>query len=137
MSRSALGRIGCGSETHRLEKVRQYRGMRTPIGIKIMKAIVARRAWSLTLFSYSVKGMAMVSAAYSGTRRRSPTLPGGRNEERQGQRARGRERGGKLRGTSIYISLMHNWCTCERLAHGLFTDTFGRVDSSHGTAHVL
>jgi hypothetical protein len=34
-------------------KVRKYRGMRTPTGIRTRNAMAASRPWSLTLFSYS------------------------------------------------------------------------------------
>ena len=53
--------------THRLEKVRQYRGMRTPIGTKIRKVVDARKAWILIRLSYSGGGtVAIVSAALAG-----------------------------------------------------------------------
>ena len=49
------GALGCtaGVRTYRLVKVRKYRGMRTPTGIRTRKAMAASRPWSLTLFSYS------------------------------------------------------------------------------------
>ena len=42
--------------THRLVKVRRYRGTRTPSGTMIKNAMDASRAWSLTVFSYPDRG---------------------------------------------------------------------------------
>jgi len=49
--------------THRLEKVRRYRGMRTPIGIKIRKVVDARKAWTRILLSYSGGGIVAIELA--------------------------------------------------------------------------
>lgn len=70
--------------THSLVKVRRYRPARTPIGAKIRKAVEARRAWSLTLSSYSEKRVAMILAAWWEAK---PMLLGDRNEGRKPQGA--------------------------------------------------
>jgi hypothetical protein len=60
---SRPGSQGMQEWTHRLEKVRRYRGMRTPIGIKIKKVVDARKAWTRILLSYSGGGIVAIELA--------------------------------------------------------------------------
>ena len=60
---SRSGSQGVREWTHRLEKVRQYRGMRTPIGINIKKVVDARMAWTRILLSYSGGGIVAIDPA--------------------------------------------------------------------------
>jgi hypothetical protein len=63
---SRSGSQGVREWTHRLEKVRRYRGMRTPIGIKIRKVMDARIAWTRILLSYSGGGIVAIEPAALG-----------------------------------------------------------------------